>query len=105
GGRQLHTIDIRTSHHINIIKQGLRKKYPILGMLFGNIENEIDQWIKLFLKAGAKLDSRLPNPISLLDRRILVESPDVVYRFYRPNNKPKPYSPNASLLLVIKDRL
>jgi hypothetical protein len=55
-------------------------------------------------KSGIKIATTVPNSIFLLKKSLLVESPDVVYRFYPPMNEPKPYNPNASLLLIIEDR-
>jgi hypothetical protein len=56
----------------------------------------------LFRQSGVRIAAPIPNPARLLDRRTLV-SADVVYRFYPPNDAPKPYAPSASLLLVIDD--
>jgi hypothetical protein len=50
-----------------------------------------------------RIKARAPSLLELLDRSTLVESPDVVYRFYPPNDAPKQYAPAASLLLVIED--
>ena len=52
---------------------------------------------------GTKFKCPIWVAISLFDRKLLVESPDVVYKFYPPNNSPKLYSPSASLLVVIED--
>jgi hypothetical protein len=54
-------------------------------------------------KSGIRVSANVPNPARLFDRCVLVESPDVVYRFYPPNDAPKAYNPGASLLVVIED--
>ena len=59
--------------------------------------------IRIVKDSGIKIGTSIPNPLNLLKRGVLVESPDVVYRFYPPNNAPKPYSPNSSLLPTIED--
>ena len=64
--------------------------------------SEIGHWVKLLEKSGVRVDAPIPSSSELLDRRTLVESPDVVYRFYPPNNQAKPYRPGASLLLTIE---
>jgi len=103
GGMQLHTIDIPAHDYREIIKQALVKKYPIFKLLYKDIKSEIDKWLDIIKMSGIKITTKPPNPIQLLDRKILVESPDVVYRFYPPNEEPKKYKPAASLLLTIQD--
>jgi hypothetical protein len=102
GGKQIHTIDIQTSPLINILKQGIIKKYPFSKLFLGKTSSEIDLWVDIMKNSGVKVNLRIPNPINLLNREILVESPDVVYRFYPPNNSPSKYLPTASLLVIIE---
>jgi len=104
GGRQLHTIDIYTHPpHTNIVST-IIEKWPFINKRAGKYSSEIHEWIELIEDSGVKIDTSIPSSIQLMDRRILVESPDVVYRFYPPNNEPKAYQPNASLLCIIEDR-
>lgn len=66
----------------------------------GKARSQIRRWIQIIEDSGVRIATSIPNAISLLDRRILVETPDVVFRFYPPNDEPKPYNPTASLLLI-----
>lgn len=97
GGMQLHTIDLFQTQleicHIYHTNEALGTGY-----------SEIQSWIKLLKDSGVQIATSIPSSLSLLDRQVLVESPDVVYRFYPPNNTPKTYQPSASLLLIIEDR-
>jgi SAM-dependent methyltransferase len=102
GGRQIHTIDIGTNWKKSIISS-IIDSVPIIRKVPWKGQSEIRDWVNLIKKSGVKITTPTPNPIKLLDRRILVESPDIVYRFYPPNNEPKPYNPGASLLLIIDD--
>jgi ubiquinone/menaquinone biosynthesis C-methylase UbiE len=102
GGMQLHTIDI-SFNLSKCIFSFLSDTFPILSNISKNC-SEIRSWIKIMKKSGIKIATTVPNSIFLLKKSLLVESPDVVYRFYPPMNEPKPYNPNASLLLIIEDR-
>lgn len=90
-GRQLHTIDINTLTVFDSFKQLI------------NNNSQIKMWEKIIWKSGIRIGTKFPSVLELLDRRILVESPDVVFRFYPPNNAAKSYGPNASLLITIED--
>lgn len=105
GGMQLHAIDIRKTTPLKrCLLYSLTDKFPIISKLSRRSISEIRSWIKLIEDSGIKIETTVPNSMSLLSRSTLVESPDVVYRFYRPNNEPKPYKPNASLLIIIEHR-
>jgi hypothetical protein len=101
GGMQLHTIDISFNLKKSIFNI-LTDSFPILNNLNHKF-SEIRSWIKIMKNSGIKISTTVPNSIFLLKKSILVESPDVVYRFYPPMNEPKPYNPSASLLLIIED--
>lgn len=107
-GRELHTIDIATlAPRENLkagLKHGLIDKLPLLNTIVKKHSSEIGNWMEIIKASGVGIVAPIPNPMQLLDRRILVESPDVVYRFYPPNDAPKPYRPSASLLLIIEDQ-
>lgn len=104
GGRQLHAIDISVPSPKRILLAALLNRFPILNKKIWMKFSKIKSWIELVRASGVKIAVSVPNPIQLLDRQILVESPDVVYRFYPPNDAPKPYRPTASLLLIIEDQ-
>ena len=104
GGLELHTIDIPTLQTAQLILAGIAEKVPILrSLLIKKLSDGIAAWWALFSASGVRMDVPMPSTVQLLDRRILVESPDVVYRFYPPVDAPSPYHPSASLLLVIRD--
>lgn len=104
GGRELHTIDVSTMTPQRTLFAAIIGKLPFSGWISQTRFLKIKSWIELMRVSGVKIGTSIPNQLQLLDRRILVESPDVVYRFYPPNNEPKPYSPSASLLLIIEDK-
>ena len=101
-GRQIHSIDIGTNWK-KIVVSSINDIIPIIKNIPWKGQSEIRTWINLIKKSGIKIATHISSPIKLLDRHILVESPDVVYRFYPPNNEPKPYKPGASLLIIIDD--
>lgn len=103
GGRELHTIDIPTSSPKRTLIASVIDKIAIFNKGNHYRISPIRSWIEIVRASGVKVAVSPPNPIQLLDRRILVESADVVYRFYPPENVPKPYAPSASLLLIIED--
>lgn len=103
GGKELHTIDIEIPSLKKIITASFLEKIFLRKKLIEDI-SQIWDWIEIIRKSGVKIACSIPSPIQLLDRRILVESPDVVYRFYPPNDSPKSYNPSASLLVIIEDQ-
>ena len=104
GGVELHTIDIGIPSFEQLFPRAVTDMLPIAGLLIGKARSQIKRWIKIIEDSGVRIAASIPDAISLLDRRILVESPDVVFRFHPPNDKPKPYNPAASLLLIVEDR-
>ena len=105
GGLQLHTIDIPTMSPKRAYMAGLMDKFSFLNKVIKKPLSDIRSWFDLIKASGCRIAVPIPNSIHLLNRRILVESPDVIYRFYPPNNAYKPYNyPNASLLLIIEDK-
>lgn len=104
GGRELHTIDIPTRSPKLTLAAALIENTPMFNRVRQHRFSGIVSWFKLIKASGVKINVSIPNSIQLLDRRLLVESADVVYRFYPPNNTPKAYSPSASLLLIIEYR-
>jgi hypothetical protein len=103
GGRQLHTIDISTNWK-KLLVSSFFHVCPIIKNIHLKVQSEIRSWVRLIKNSGVIVDTPIPNPIKCFDRKILVETPDVVYRFYPPNNEPSEYRPSASLLLIIEDK-
>jgi len=103
GGRQLHSIDISTNWK-KVCLSSVVDSLPGLNRIHWQGQSEIMSWINLIKKSGVRISAKIPSPARLFDRSILVESPDVVYRFYPPNDEPKPYNPAASLLVIIEDK-
>ncbi len=102
GGIQLHTIDISTMTKSRCLAAACVEAVPLARRL-SRLYSGIRGWINMIRRAGVKIRASIPNPIHLLDRDTLVEPPEIVYRFYPPNNTPKKYRPGASLLVVIED--
>lgn len=100
GGTQLHTIDV-TTYQPAVFSWSITENVPILRN-FGIFESQILHWVNVLKKAGIKIETSIPKTINLIKRSLLVESPDVVFKFYPPNNEVKPYRPSASLLLTIE---
>lgn len=103
GGMELHSIDIPVQSPARLMLKWVASLLPPLRMAHRRLDNEISQWMALFRASGVRIAVRPPSLLELLDRSVLVESPDVVYRFYPPNGAPKPYAPAASMLIVIQD--
>ena len=104
GGVELHTIDINIPKPWQVLVSAGAELAHVGFALDRLYKNSIGAWVRLFRKSGVTFDVKAPNSLQLLDRSLLVESPDVVYRFYPPNDSPKRYRPSASLLLTIEDR-
>jgi len=102
GGMQLHTIDVSMPSLSSLLLGILSSQCNLFKPSSLKRNHSIMKWIKLFELSGAVVKCELPGPLDLINRETLVESPDVVYRFYPPNNEPKNYNPEASLLLVIE---
>lgn len=102
GGRQLHTIDVSVLAPRVVLGQWLSSKFPPLRLVTRNPSSDLLDWIDLFKRSGVRIARQVPSLLDLLDRKVLVESTDVVYRFYPPNDAPKTYRPAASLLLIIE---
>lgn len=103
GGRQLHSIDLSTDWK-KLTLSSVVDSLPGVNQVHWKGQSEIRSWINIIKRSGVKISVNVPNPVRLFDRRVLVESPDVVYRFYPPNNEPKSYCPAASLLVIIEDQ-
>lgn len=103
GGWELHTIDINIPRLWQVALSAGAEAIGLGRVLDGRYQNSIGAWIRLFRASGVAFEANVPRTLQLLDRSILVESPDVVYRYYPPRDAPKRYRPNASLLLIIQD--
>ncbi|MFT5710284.1 MAG: SAM-dependent methyltransferase [Halioglobus sp.] len=102
GGRQLHTIDINTSWK-KLLLSSVVDCVPGISRLAWAGQSEVRSWLNIMRRSGIKVPFNIPRPWELFNRELLVESPDVVYRFYPPIDQVKPYCPTASLLVVIDD--
>lgn len=102
GGMALHSIDVGTNWR-RVLLGAAVDAIPGVRDWRWRRQSEIRHWIGLFRASGVRIAATIPNSLRLLDRATLVESPDVVYRFYPPNDAPKRYQPGASLLVVIQD--
>lgn len=104
GGMQLHTIDITTTHLKKILFYAMTDRLPkFICNLHPKGLSEIRHWMDVIKSSGVKIECPYPNSLALLDRTLMTESPDVVYRYYPPVDASKPFRPNASLLVVIED--
>ena len=103
GGRQLHSIDIGIPSTAKLLAAIGAEKAHLHRLLARGYPSGIAAWIEEFRRSGVAIRTPIPSSVQLLDRRNLVESPDVIYRFTPPNDTPKPYWGVASLLLVIDD--
>ncbi len=102
-GIQLHTIDVSSSF-ARVSAYSVMDQFPrVLSKISKGLGSEIRSWINIIERSGVKIGTKIPNSFELLNRQKLVESPDVIYRFYPPNNSKKQYYPCASLLVVIQD--
>ncbi|MGK2955572.1 MAG: SAM-dependent methyltransferase [Solirubrobacterales bacterium] len=103
-GIELHTIDISIPRPWKAFGAGLLERAH-LERLLRRQPNSIASWFGLLRASGVDTSKvKMPNSIDLLDRQVLADSPDVVYRFYPPVDAPSPFAAVASLLLVIESR-
>lgn len=101
GGRQLHAIDIPWYPARSNIRWHLRSLCPFdLNIK----EHPLLAWKRAFRRAGVEIAAPWPGLMALYDRRLLIESSDVVYRFYPPCNEPKPYPTGGFSLLIELER-
>ena len=104
GGKAFHTIDIPAGNWKAVLVHSISDFFPISHFdKLGRVVPPIKHWVSVIKRSGVEIKARTPRSISLFDREVLVESPDVVFRFYPPNNKTKKYRPCASLLVTIED--
>lgn len=103
GGRQIHTIDVDvnlTPHDVMI--DAAHDRFPRVARFLGERVTPLQPWLDAFEKAGFRLATKPPTIRELMSRGTLVESADVVYRLYPPNNAPKAYEPAGSMLVEIQ---
>lgn len=100
GGRQLHAIDIPLYTLRKSQQWLLWSMVPGLSLLKAH---PLRQWRKALKTAGVQIEAAWPSMLHMFDRSLLVESSDVVFRFYPPSNKAKKYPAGGfSLLLEIR---
>jgi len=103
GGRQMHTIDIEIPAIRRCLLASLADRVQCSSALLDRFRSEMSRWILTFRATGIQISARVPDAMLLLSRSTLVESPDVVYTCYPPNNSAKSYCPTASLLMIVED--
>lgn len=97
GGRQLHSIDIPYYNNRRSIAWLFLSLLPsVLSIKV----HPLDSWRKAFIDAGLSITGKWPGLGYVWDRSLLVESADVVFRFYPPSGKPKPFPSGGFSLLV-----
>lgn len=106
GGIELHTVDVRIPLEVwQTLAAGAAERVGLTRLIERRYRTGIAAWWRTFCRSGVDMSHvKRPSSFELLSRGTLVESPDVVLRFYPPNGLPKPYRPSASLLLIIEDR-
>jgi hypothetical protein len=105
GGVELHSIDISIPSWHKVLFAAVLERGPARGALAPRYPDGLASWWEVLKASGVDVSRvRMPSSLHLLERSILVESPDVVYRFFEPMNAPSSYDPGASLLLIIEDR-
>ena len=102
GGPQLPTIDIETTTWCCTLLQSVADRLPSTGSLISK-QSEIQRWMRLSQEPGIKSTAEIPDVCSLLNRKTLAESPDVVFRFYPPDNEVKAYRPSVPMLSIIDE--
>ena len=109
-GTELHSVDIKSAGYRRLLVDSLFERLSMrLGMNAFTHGRPTPTWLWLQAISGSGVNvSRVsaksfPYLDSLLDPETLLESYDVVFRFYPPNDSCKPYAPSASLLIVIED--
>jgi hypothetical protein len=119
GGRMIHCVDLP-------IPLGIHKSVDVKGILLGTVGyslyhktreifqsvekpylNTINGWWRFFKKYfGNSLKIACEGPtgyiMTTLNPDIVRESPDVVYKFYPPNEKAKPYRPFGTFVFILE---
>ena len=99
GGRQLHAIDLPLYPLRKSLQWGLWSLLPGSSFLKAH---PLRRWRRALRQAGVKTGCSWPGMAHMFDRSLLVESSDVVFRFYPPINRKKDYPAGGfSLLLEI----
>lgn len=115
GGIMLHTVDIPYPRTIDrpglwgvaaMIARLLARRVLIALRAPGNFPyiHSVEGWATL-LRDNFRIEGVMRGISSvrmILDHDILVEPPEVVYRFYPPNDAPKTYWPAASLTFILR---
>lgn len=110
GGRELHSIDVRFWRYPRVLVDSVFERLSMrlgINAFIHKIASPTWLWLQAISRSGVDVSGltakNFPYSDGLLEKETLVESYDVVYRFYRPRNSCKPYVPSASLLVVIED--
>lgn len=98
GGRQLHAIDIPFYSPKRLLLEWAWSFLP--GSARSGHGHPLRAWKSAFRKAGVGIATKWPGIRHGFDRTLLLESADVVFRFYPPCNAPKPYPAGGFSLLI-----
>ena len=88
--RGLHTIDIGIPPIKQLFVHAVTDMLPIADTLIRKSRSQIRRLIKIIKDSGVRIATSVTNAISLLNRRNLIAPSDVVFRFYPPDDEPKP---------------
>jgi len=115
GGLMLHAVDFPFPR--TVTQPGVGKSLAVFGRILlrhalialgapGHkpYMHTIEGWSKL-LRSTFDIQGTfkgLSTSQIILDHDVLVEPPEIVYKFYPPNDKPKPYWRSASLLFILR---
>ena len=98
GGRHFHAIDIPYYNNRKAVLWQILKFLPGGSLIKSH---PLTLWKKAFKDAGVEIATKWPGIEYLFDRSLLIESADVVYRYYPPAGKKKDY-PMGGFSLLLK---
>ena len=97
GGRQLHSIDIPYCSNAKAIGAIFLSLVPGSSLVKAPT---LTRWRCAFRKAGVRIRTQWPSLAFQFDRSLLIESPDVVFRYMPPVNEVKDYPGGGFSLLI-----
>ena len=110
GGRELHSVDIGSTGYRRLLVDSMLERLSMGLGINAFVHGRVTptwRWLQAFSRSGVDISrvtaKSFPYLDNLLDKETLLESYDVVFRFYPPNDSSKAYVPSASLLIVIED--
>lgn len=97
GGRQIHTIDIPLYSLRKSLQWLLWSAIPFTSVIRSH---PLREWKSALKAAGVNFEADWPSMLHMFDRALLIESSDVIFRFYPPINKRKIYPSGGFSLLI-----